>query len=103
MYSITVEKREVLLSQEQWEERHRLNEFLRKVDEQQRWYNFEFSEEAPVQNQTYLYGGPPSNIYSPPTKIGNLQVPAFTTKVDFSTKREELGKKGIYYSYSNDN
>ena len=28
-------------------------------------------------------GGPPSNIYPPPEKIGNLQVPAFTTKVNY--------------------
>lgn len=31
-----------------------------------------------------MLGGPPSNIYPPPEKIGNLQVPAFTTKVDYS-------------------
>ena len=31
-----------------------------------------------------LLGGPPSNIYPPPEKIGNLQVPAFTTKIDYS-------------------
>lgn len=29
-------------------------------------------------------GGPPSNIYTPPEKIGNLQVPAFTTKINYS-------------------
>lgn len=42
------------------------------------------------------WGGPPSNIYTPPTKIGNLHVPAFTSKVDFS--EIELRKTGALNS-----
>merc|ERR1712137_318039 len=35
-------------------------------------------------NNNKLLGGPPSNIYPPPAKIGNLQVPAFTSKVNYA-------------------
>ena len=31
------------------------------------------------------WGGPPSDVYEPPNKIGNALLPAFTTKLDFST------------------
>ena len=46
----------------------------------------------------YSLGGPPSNIYTPPTKIGNLAVPAFTHKIDFS--EIELRKTEGPYSSS---
>ena len=48
-----------------------------------------YTGEMDLDNTTVLpggkaLGGPPSNIYGPPEKIGNLQVPAFTTKIDYS-------------------
>ena len=43
-------------------------------------------------------GGPPSNIYTPPTKIGNLRVKAFTSKIDLS--EIELRKTGRLLSTS---
>lgn len=36
------------------------------------------------QQQKKTLGGPPNNIYPPPEKIGNLHVPAFTTKVNLA-------------------
>lgn len=44
------------------------------------------------------WGGPPSNIYTPPTKIGNLRVKAFTSKIDLS--EIELRKTGRILSTS---
>eukprot|EP01094_Clydonella_sp_ATCC50884_P017906 TRINITY_DN3203_c0_g5_i1.p1 TRINITY_DN3203_c0_g5~~TRINITY_DN3203_c0_g5_i1.p1 ORF type:complete len:599 (+),score=185.91 TRINITY_DN3203_c0_g5_i1:74-1870(+) len=35
----------------------------------------------------YRFGGPPSDIYTPPEKIGNRQVPAFKEKVNFAEVR----------------
>ena len=37
-----------------------------------------------TRNRSLPLGGPPSNIYPPPAKIGNLQVPAFTSKVNYA-------------------
>jgi len=87
------EKREVISSQVEWEERQRLQEFLAKMEQQARWQQLQFqslSEQSPAP----YYGGAPSNIY-PETqnKIGNLPVPAFKTKVDFSNMRQALKKE----------
>lgn len=42
-------------------------------------------DEMQVQEHTHpRFGGPPSDIYTPPEKIGNRQVAAFTEKVNFA-------------------
>ena len=64
---------------------------MAKIEEQARWQALQFQSQ---QNASPYYGGAPSNIY-PETqnKVGNLPVPAFTTKVDLSNKRQALQKK----------
>ena len=42
------------------------------------------TRDASPRTRSRLLGGPPSNIYPPPEKIGNLQVPAFTTKINYT-------------------
>ena len=92
------EKREVLNSQEQWEERQRMREFMQKMEEEVRWQQYHYPS-PPLSHQSGptinpYFGGAPSNIY-PETqnKVGNLPVPAFTTKVDLQNKRQELGRR----------
>lgn len=84
--SLEDEKREVINSQEQWQERLRLREFIRKLEEDSAW--------LPPETQPAYPPRPMSNIY-PETlnKVGNLPVAAFTTKVDLSDKRQQLGKR----------
>ena len=42
------------------------------------------SDSPRTRSRSIPLGGPPSNIYPPPAKIGNLQVPAFTSKVNYA-------------------
>lgn len=90
----TEEKREVLNSQEEWEERQRFNAFMAKMEADARWQAVQFGAFPQAPNAPPFYGGAPSNIY-PETqnKVGNLPVTAFRTKVDLTTKRQHLSKK----------
>ena len=85
--------------QEQWEERQRFQQFMSKMSEQAQWQALQFQQTAAVPPSPY-YGGAPSNIYSEmQNKIGNLPVPAFTTKVDLTDSRNKLSSfkgKGKY-------
>ena len=78
-------------------------EFIRKVREQERWQQLQFKAPDPtIPHHPPIYGGAPSNIY-PETlnKVGNLQVPAFTTKVDLTRAKRRAFKRGLLFSVLN--
>ena len=72
-----------------------MREFMQKMEEEVRWQQYHFPS-PPISHQSPsinpYFGGAPSNIYPEnQNKVGNLPVPAFTTKVDLLNKRQELG------------
>ena len=101
--SLDEEKREVLSSQQEWDYRQAQQEFMRKLQEQSQWANYQYQAPPRVPAASTLYGGAPSNIYSEThNKVGNLPVSAFTTKVNLSQQRQQLGKRattGRFYVF----
>lgn len=91
--SLDDEKREALSLEEEWEYRQRQQQFMRKLQQEAQWHEFQL-QNTPRPPHTSTFGGAPSNIY-PETqnKIGNLPVSAFTTKVNLQDKRQQLGKR----------
>mmetsp|Transcript_15616 Transcript_15616/g.61030 ORF Transcript_15616/g.61030 Transcript_15616/m.61030 type:complete len:479 (-) Transcript_15616:428-1864(-) len=87
--TIDEEKKGAISSQEEWEQRQQFNAFMRKMEEEKRWRDIIESE----QRAMAVSADGQRTVYQQPGKIGNQMLPAFTTKVDLSTAREELGKK----------
>jgi len=53
-------------------------------------FSFESTGASTESKRIYRWGGPPSDVYEPPNKIGNALLPAFTTKVDVSRLPQNL-------------
>jgi len=88
------EKRSATNAQEDWAYRQSQQQFMRKLQEASKWQGQQFPPVYRSNASPVLYGGAPSNIY-PETlnKVGNLAVPAFTTKLNLSDMPQQLGKR----------